>query len=158
MRLEQEVKVAKSKTVTPINAIELAEIIKTAAGRMYLFSFWTKDCLSCMEQLKQLEDFTRNSADNSHQLVFINLDTDVTATELNNTLKNHHINTKSFWLKNMEFKGWSTLLPNVITNNQPYLLMVRNDENILLSYQQTFSPNELFNLLNPFPIAEHGVN
>lgn len=152
--LEVEASGTKSKTVTPINAKELAEIIKTAAGRMYLFSFWTKDCISCLEQLKQLEDFTTKTAKNTNQLVFINLDTNVTAAELNNTLKNHHINTKSFWLKNQASKGWKTLLPEAITKKSPYLLMVKNDENIRLSYKKVFSSIELFNILTPYPIAE----
>jgi len=156
--LEQVTNVAKSKTVTPINATELAEIIKTAAGRMYLFSFWTKDCPSCLEQLKQIEEFTTKSAENSPQLVFINLDTNVKIIELNDSLKNHNINTKSFWLKDVANKSWRNLLPETITINQPYLLMVRNDKNILSSYKQTFSPIEIFNLLSPSPLAEYSIN
>ena len=145
--------ITKSKPLTAINATELAEIIKSAAGRMHLFAFWTQDCTACIEQLRYLENFTSNKGENTPQLVFINLDTNMKLADINQA-----ISTKSFWLENVESEVWKNLLPIPIIENQPYLLMIRNDENIRVGYNQIFSSSELFNLLHPYPMADGFIN
>lgn len=156
--LAQAETVVKNKPLTPINATELAEIIKTAAGRLYLFSFWTKDCSTCLEQLRQIENFTTNKGENFPQLVFINLDPEMNNRELNQVLSNQQISAKSFWLENKESNIWKHLLPTTLLESQPYLLMVRNDENIRVGYNQPFSSEALFNLLHPNPLADGFIN
>lgn len=148
----QKLAQAKGKTVEAINSEDLSKIIKSATGRLFLFSFWTKDCTDCIHQLQQLEDFVNSQEQDRYQLVFINLDDITQLEEVNLVIRQKGIAARSFWLENKQDTTWQSVIAHKWKPNQPFLLMVQNEEGILMSYEKSLNNDELFSLLQPFSI------
>lgn len=143
---------AKGKTVEAINSEDLSKIIKSAKGRLFLFSFWTKDCMDCINQLQQLEAFVDSQEPDKYQLVFINLDDKTQLEEVNLIIRQKGIAARSFWLENKQDTTWQSVIANKWKPNHPFLLMVQNEEGVLMSYEKSLNSDELFSLLQPFSI------
>ncbi len=140
---------AKGKTVEPISGKDLSKIIKSAAGRMHLFVFWTKDCTNCLSQMQAITTFANHTSTPDYQLVLINIDGVADLEGYSEQLQNQDLTIHSFWLNQSDRQNWQALLPASIEKNQPYVLAVQNDKNIFKYLKGMVSIEILHNFLHP---------
>lgn len=137
---------AKGRSVQTLSVSALQGQIQAAKDNIHIFHFWKLSDMNSLNTNEALEKISLQLPEEI-QVVLINLDNTEVQKSVNTYLRAKGITAQVFQLHQEE--NWTRIIDKNWTGELPYLLMVRQDNQTFLPYQQVLSYEALYAILQP---------
>lgn len=142
----QKIVDAKGREITNIDIENLEEQIQKAENKIHIFHFWSLSHPTSLNMNMDLEQI-KLQFDEELEVILVNIDSIHLQPAINTYLRTTGITTTSYQLQTEE--NWTHRINQPWNGELPYLLMVQQEHQTFLSYQQVLAYETLYAILQP---------